>query len=80
LFASKLSLALAVALLAVPALAARPRRVSRVDHDDGTPARGDQVTEAGVGTFELAAPGGEPHWRYSDQTRTLYRVHCKRVS
>lgn len=44
------------------------------------PARGDRITEAGVGTFELLAPGGEPIWRYSDQTRTVFRVHCKRVS
>ncbi len=44
------------------------------------PARGDRITEAGAGTFEVQPPGGEPPWRYSDQTRTLYRVHCKRVS
>lgn len=44
------------------------------------PTRGDRITEAGVGTFEVLAPGGEPAWRYSDQTRTLLRVHVKRVS
>ncbi len=44
------------------------------------PARGDRITEAGVGTFEVVAPGNEPFWRYSDQTRTVFRVHVKRVS
>lgn len=45
------------------------------------PARGDRITEAGAGTFEAQPPAnGEPFWRYSDQTRTVYRVHCKRVS
>lgn len=44
------------------------------------PARGDRITEAGVGTFEVLAPGNEPAWRYSDQTRTVLRVHVRRVS
>lgn len=45
------------------------------------PARGDRFTIdrfPGV-TFETMAPGNEPHWRYSDQTRELVRVHLKRV-
>ncbi len=41
------------------------------------PQKGDQVTWHGL-TFELITPGGEPIWRHSDQTRTVYRVHAKR--
>jgi hypothetical protein len=47
-----------------------------------TPKRGDRVTETIDGapvTFELQTPPGEPEWRFSDQTRTVYRVHVKRV-
>lgn len=48
------------------------------------PARNtDRITETigGVAVvFELMTPTGEPVWRYSDQYRTLYRVHCKRVA
>lgn len=43
----------------------------------------DRITETINGTpvvFELQTPTGEPVWRFSDQYRTLYRVHCKRVS
>lgn len=45
-----------------------------------TPQRGDRITETAAGlVFEAASPeSGEPCWRYSDQTRTLYRVHAKR--
>lgn len=43
------------------------------------PSRGDRVTWAGL-VYEIVAPGGDPPWRYSDQTRTVYRIHCKRVS
>lgn len=48
----------------------------------GEPRKGDRITEVinGVAvTFECQAPGGEPCWRYSDQERTLYRIHTKRV-
>lgn len=48
-----------------------------------TPARGDRITETINGTattFELSTPTGEPAWRYSDQTRQIYRLHCKRVA
>lgn len=48
-----------------------------------TPREGDLVVEtiAGVAcTFELATPTGEPVWRWSDPTRTLLRVHCKRFT
>ena len=47
-----------------------------------TPAKNDRITEVIGGKtviFELLTPTGEPPWRYSDQARTLYRVHCKRV-
>ncbi len=47
------------------------------------PQRGDQVTETIDGaavTFELSTPTGEPVWRYSDQTRQVLRLHCKRAS
>ena len=47
-----------------------------------TPQKNDRITESINGNaviFELQTPTGEPCWRYSDQARTLYRVHCKRV-
>lgn len=59
------------------------------------PMRGDQIEEVvtaldvetpdrivpSEATFELFAPGtNEPCWRFSDQTRALYRCHCRRVS
>ncbi len=44
------------------------------------PARGDRITEEGAGIFELQTPTGEAAWRYSDQTRTLFRLHCQRVT
>lgn len=46
------------------------------------PAEGDRVTETIDGvpvTFELQTPTGEPPYRYSDQTRQIWRLHCKRV-
>lgn len=46
------------------------------------PARGDRITETIGGiatTFEVIAQLGEPEWRFSDQDRTLYRVHTKKV-
>lgn len=49
----------------------------------GEPARGDRVTEVlaeGMRVFEVMAPAGEPAWRWSDQARTVYRVHTKRVA
>lgn len=50
----------------------------------GTPQLGDRVTETIGGTavtFEITTPDtGEPAVRFSDQTRTVWRVHTKRVS
>lgn len=47
------------------------------------PARGDRITEVLNGesvTFEVRSPTvGEPEWRYSDEARTAYRVHCVEV-
>lgn len=49
----------------------------------GEPTTGDRISEtigSTVCTFEVMTPDtGEPSWRYSDQTRTVYRVHTKQV-
>jgi len=49
----------------------------------GDPAIGDRITETINGAavvFEVATPtNGEPHARYSDQTRLLWRIHVKQV-
>ena len=48
-----------------------------------TPARGDRIEEYfgdEVVTFEVIAPLSEPAWRYSDQGRTVYRIHVKEVT
>lgn len=47
-----------------------------------TPHKGDRITDADGTAWELTpVVAGEPAWRFSDpQTRTLYRVHTKRVS
>jgi len=50
--------------------------------DLGIPLRGDKVREAvgnSVHVFEVLAPGQEPHFRYSDPGRTVYRIHTKHV-
>lgn len=45
-----------------------------------TPMDGDRIADAD-GVWVLAAPqSGEPSWRYSDQFRTVFRVHCKRAA
>ncbi len=44
------------------------------------PARGDRITETVNGAalvFEIVTPAGEPEWRHSDQTKTVFRVHTK---
>lgn len=42
------------------------------------PVAGDRVR---IGTLVLEAfePDGERAWRYSDATRTMYRIHCRAV-
>lgn len=50
----------------------------------GEPADGDRIGETVNGTalvFEVMTPStGEPAWRYSDATRTVFRVHTKQVA
>lgn len=49
----------------------------------GEPAEGDRIEETIEGVacvFECMVPDtGEPAWRYSDSSRTLYRLHMKQV-
>ncbi len=49
----------------------------------GEPKIGDRIAETILGvihTFEIMTPDtGEPAQRYSDQGRTVYRVHTKEV-
>lgn len=45
----------------------------------GPPQKGDRITEAGVGVFELAKRTAEKEWRWSDAERTVYRCHTKQV-
>ena len=48
----------------------------------GEPQRGDRVKETldgRVEVFEVMAPNAEPHFRYSDPYRKLYRIHTKHV-
>jgi len=48
----------------------------------GEPAEGDRITEVIGGaskTFEVVPPFGEPAWRWSDPSRTAYRVHVKEI-
>ena len=48
----------------------------------GEPQRGDQIRETlggAVQVFEVMAPSGEDHFRYSDAYRRTYRIHTKRV-
>ena len=40
------------------------------------PKRGDVITD-GSYTFKILAQGGQPHWRWVDATRTIYRVFTK---
>lgn len=57
-----------------------------IDVDDlaafGEPRRGDRITEELNGNhevFEVLAPGSEPHFRYSDPDREVFRIHTKHV-
>jgi len=50
--------------------------------DFGEPERGDQVLDTlngNVEIFEVVAPDGEEHLRYSDPERTVYRIHTKHI-
>jgi len=44
----------------------------------GDPEAFDTVTDGRV-TYEVAAPGGEPSWRYTDGYRRTFRIHCKQL-
>lgn len=49
----------------------------------GLPLRGDRVIEEAGGqrhTYEVLAPGREPHWRWSDPNRRTYRIHTKHLT
>jgi hypothetical protein len=48
------------------------------DLDPATPASGDRITEGGR-IYEVMAPAGEKHWKYSDPGRLWIRVHTKYV-
>lgn len=46
------------------------------------PERGDKVRETKgrtVWVYEVMAPGGQPHYRYSDPYRKTLRIHTKHV-
>lgn len=46
------------------------------------PQRGDQIDEIRddtTYTYEVMAPGKEPHWRWSDSFRQTIRVHTKQI-
>ena len=48
----------------------------------GTPIAGLRIKETIDGqalTFEAMAPNAEPEARFSDPTRQVFRIHCKRV-
>ena len=48
----------------------------------GEPERGDRVMDTlngKVELFEVMSPGGEPHFRYSDPYRKVFRIHTKHV-
>ena len=42
------------------------------------PLKGDEIICSGV-RFELLAPNNEPVWRWSDNGRTLMRLHTKEI-
>ncbi len=46
------------------------------------PQRGDEVQETRDGVlyrYQVIAPQGEPHWRYSDVYQQVLRVHSKLI-
>lgn len=42
------------------------------------PEVGDHITD-GACTYEVLAPNGEPHWRWSDVNQGTMRIHTKEV-
>ena len=48
----------------------------------GEPERGDRIKDTlngRVELFEVMAPGGEGHFRYSDPYRKSFRIHTKHI-
>ena len=46
------------------------------------PERGDRIKDTlngSVELFEVMAPGGEGHFRYSDPYRKVFRIHTKHI-
>lgn len=64
-------------------ISARDYLIAVADLTGGPPAIGDRVTETINGaakTFEVMTPEtGEPAWRYANELRQHYRIHCKAV-
>jgi hypothetical protein len=49
----------------------------------GLPQRGDRIVEMRgnqTHTYEVLAPGREPHWRWSDPGHRCYRIHTKHLT
>lgn len=44
------------------------------------PAEGDTVAHGGDTYEVMPLPGGESAWRYTDSTRTIWRIHTKRIT
>lgn len=45
----------------------------------GMPKQGDRISHGGE-VFEVSMPDvNEPHWRYSDNQRTMFRIHTRKV-
>ena len=50
----------------------------RIEPDEGDTIKHEIAGKVAI--FEVMSPGGdEPAWRYSDGTRTTYRVHVKQI-
>lgn len=53
-----------------------------LDGSQVLPERGDRIEETANGatyTYEVMAPGGEPHYRWSDREHNTLRIHTKLV-
>lgn len=53
-----------------------------LDETHVLPVKGDQVHELQEGViliYEVAAPGDEPHYRFSDPYRKTLRIHTKQI-
>jgi len=50
-----------------------------LDDVQSEPEKGDRITAAAGGVYEVLAPGREPVWEPCDPAGTLIRVHAKKV-